>query len=195
MKVQELFSSIRDTLQDGNKNYWDDSELLGYYNECVRYMAAERKENKTSAQLLLDSTKNTYNKDGILRYIRCKDSNGVERKLYQNDMTGEDDTNGVIIEDYNRVYVNNPEDGVTLIFTVVALPQAENITAEIRTGDELSFKYYILSKAYEKDADMENFQKSSYFYSKFLEAFRQLKNSSNVNYETGNQNIVKSYFF
>ena len=195
MKVQELFSSIRDTLQDGNKTYWDDSELLGYYNECVRYMSAERLENKTTASLLLDKTKNTYDTDGILRYIRCVDSDNNERKLYSNDLSVVDDNMGVIVENYNRVYVNDSSIGDSLIFTIIALPDDSNVTSRIRSGDELSLKYYILSKAYEKDSDMENFQKSGYFYSKFLEAFRQLRNSTSVNYMAGNSNLVKSYFY
>jgi hypothetical protein len=195
MKVQELFSSVRDTLQDLNKTYWDDSELLGYYNECVRYMSAERLENKTTATMVLDPLKNSYNTTGILRYIRCIDDLGNDRKLYSNDMTGDDDTNGVIIENYDRVYVNNPSVGSSLIFTIVALPDDSNITSHVRAGDELAIKQYILSKAYEKDSDMENFQKSGYFYTKFLEAFRQLRNSSSVNYVSANTNTTKSYFY
>lgn len=195
MKVQELFSTIRDTLQDANKTYWDDSELLGYYNECVRYMSAERIEDKTTATILLDETRNTYDTSGILRYVKCVDNDNNARVLYQDDSSGDLDNLGVIIENYNRIYVNDPSVGASLIFTVVALPEDSNITSKIRVGDDLSLKYYILSKAYEKDSDMENFQKSSYFYSKFIEAFRQLRNSSSVNYRANNSNVVKSYFY
>lgn len=195
MKVKELFSSIRNTLQDNNKHYWDDSELLMYYNECVRHMTAERLEDKTTATMLLSGGKNEYSTDGILRYIKCVDSNGKERKLYQDDGSGDDDILGIIIKNYNRVYVNTPEDGVTITFTIVSMPLDSNVDSIVRIGDEQPIKYYILSKAYEKDADMENFNKSGYFYAKFIDGFRQLKNASSVNYMSGNVQSTKSYFY
>jgi len=82
MKVIELFSGIRNTLQDLDKTYWDDSELLGYYNECKRSMAAERLENKTTATLTLDPLKNEYDTSGILRYIYATDDLDNDRDLY-----------------------------------------------------------------------------------------------------------------
>ena len=195
MKVNELFASIRNTLQDNNKEYWDDSELLMYYNECVRHMTAERLEDRNTALMLLEADKYEYSTDGILRYIKCVDSNGKNRTLYQDDGSGEDDSLGIIIKNYNRVYVNTPEEGLELTFTIVTMPEDSNITSKVRIGDEQPIKYYMLSKAYEKDADMENFNKSGYFYSKFLDGFRQLKNSSSVNYTAYNSNTTKSYFY
>lgn len=195
MKVNELFASIRNTLQDNNKEYWDDSELLMYYNECVRHMTAERLEDKTTATMLLSDGKFEYDTDGILRYIKCVDSNGKERKLYQDDGSGKDDELGIIIKNYDRVYVNTPADGVTVTFTIVAMPVDGNLTSRVRIGDEQPLKYYILSKAYEKDADMENFNKSGYFYAKFIDGFKQLKNASSVNYMSGNVQATKSYFY
>lgn len=195
MKVEELFSSIRNTLQDSAKNYWDDSELLSYYNECVRNMSSERMENKTTASLVLDPAKNQYDTTGILRYIRCVDANGTERKLYPDDLSGEEDNLGVVIESYNRVYVNDSTVGSTLTFTVIAFPSEGNMSSSVRTGDETALKYYILSKAYEKDADMENFNKSSYFYQKYLEVFKQLKGASSVNYKANDVSKTTSYFY
>lgn len=195
MKVEELFSSIRNTLQDSAKNYWDDSELLMYYNECVRNMAAERMENKTTATMILDPEKKEYNTTGILRYIRCEDSNGTERRLYPDDMSGDDDKLGVIIQNYDRVYVNNPEIASSLTFTVVAFPQESNLTSNVRIGDESAIKYYVLSKAYEKDTDVENFNKCQYFYGKYLELMRNLKQASSANYKARTATTTKSYFY
>lgn len=195
MKVEELFSSIRNTLQDTNKTYWDDSELLSYYNECVRIMASDRMENKTTATLILDPIKNTYDTTGILRYIRCADSNGTSRPLYPDDNSGDDDTLGVVIENYNRVYVNDPSVGSTLTFNIVAFPDDSNLSSSVRTGDDTALKYYVLSKAYEKDADQENFQKASYFYGKHLNAFKDLKSASSANYQANTVNTTKCYFY
>lgn len=195
MKVEELFSSIRNTLQDSDKNYWDDSELLSYYNECVRSMSAERQENKTEATMVLDPMTNEYNTSGILRYIRAKDDTGKARALYPNDESGVDDESGIIVIDYNKVYVNNPEIGSVITFQIVALPEDSNLSSSVRIGDDIALKYYILSKAYEKDSDVENFNKSGYFYNKYLESFKLLKSSSSVNYRTSTVDKTEAYYF
>ena len=195
MKVEELFSSVRNTLQDHTKTYWDDSELLAYYNECVRSMSAERLENKTEATLILDPTKNEYDTSGILRYIRAEDNEGTTRNLYPNDESGEDDTLGIIIQNYNRIYVNDSSVGTSIILQVVAFPEDANVSSSVRSGDENAIKYYILSKAYEKDSDMENFQKSSYFYGKYMTEFKLLKDSSSVNYKSSSADRTTAYYY
>ena len=58
-----------------------------------------------------------------------------------------------------------------------------------------NFKYYIISKAYEKETDMENFQKSEIFYNKFLGLFRLLVSASSANYTTSTAEKSQSYFF
>lgn len=194
MIVKQLLSQVRNPLQDSDKTYWDDSELLSYYNECKRSMASERLEIKTTASMLLDTSKNEYNTDGILRYIKAKDDEGKERKLYPNDGSGDDDTTGIIIKDYNVVYVNDPTIGTTIIFDIVSFPEEDNLESNVRLGDESALKYYILSKAYEKESDMESFQKSSYFYSKYRVELDKLINSSSINYKS-NIRQVKSYYY
>ena len=195
MKVLELFSSVRNTLQDIGKDYWDDSELLSYYNECKRSMASERLENKTTATLILDPLKNEYDTSGILRYIHAKDDNGLKRELYPNDESGDEDNNGIIIQDYNRVYVNDSTVGSIVTFQIVAMPNDDNLTSDVRAGDENSFKYYILSKAYEKDADVQNFEKSTYFYNKYTLLFKPLKNASSANYTTNTVQVTAAKYY
>lgn len=182
MRVSVLLQQVRNVLQDQEGTYWDDSELLGYYNECKRSMASERLEMKTTATLVLDPLVNEYSTNGILRYIRCSDDNETPRSLYPNDSSGDEDTDGVVIMAYNKVYVNDPTVGSTLTFQIVALPPEDNLTQEVRFNDENSFKYYILSKAYEKETDTENFQKSEIFYSKFKKEFNRLIDAASANY-------------
>ena len=195
MRVEELLVKARNTLQDQEKNFWDDSELLDYYNECKRAMTAERLENKTTATMILDPLQEEYDTSGIIRYISAKDDEGTDRPLYPDDGTGDDDNNGIIILDYNRVLVNDPTLGSNIIFKVVAAPADDNLGNTVRAGDEQALRYYILSKAYEKETEMENFQKASYFYSKYALAFKALKDASSSNYRTGKTNKTQSYFF
>jgi len=184
MKVSELLSSVRIVLQDSDKTYWDDSELVSHYNECKRSMTAERLENKTTATLILDPLKNEYDTSGILRYISAKDDDGLKRDLYPDDESGDEDSNGIVILGYNRVYVNDPTVGTVVTFKIVAMPTEDNLTADVRSGDENALKYYILSKSYEKDTDMQNFDKASIFYGKYNDSFKVLKNASSANYRT-----------
>ena len=158
-------------------------------------MASERLEIKTTASMILDPEKNDYSTDGILRYVKAKDNLGNIRELYPNDGSGDDIDSAIIILDYNKVYVNNPSLGDTIIFSIIAFPTEDNLESSVRAGDESAYKYYILSKAYEKETDMENFQKSGYFTSKYNEELNKLISSSSVNYKADTTRVVKSYFY
>jgi uncharacterized protein YqkB len=195
MTVSTLLKSVRQVLQDYDKEYWDDSELLTYYNECKRTMAQERLEIKTTATLLLDPLKNEYDTDGVLRYIRAVDDEGTTRKFYPNDETIGADNTGIIIKDYNKIYVQDPTIGTTITMEIVSLPSDDNLEGTVRLGDENAFKYYILSKSYEKESDMENFQKSDYFYQKYLREFAKLMDSASANYNTATVNKTEANYF
>lgn len=194
MTVRELLTKVRDKLQDTDSVYWSDSELLDLYNECKRFLSAERIESPTKITLDLISTDNTYTVDNVLRYLSIVDSNGNDRALYPDDNSGDNDTSGVIVEDYNRIYVNEPEDGVTLSIKCVSFPDEDNLNDVIRLADENSYIYYILGKAYEKDNDMEQFQKASYFLNQFAQSYKFNKKNTSLNHRD-NSNTVKSWYF
>lgn len=195
MRVQEFLTQLRNTLKDHKKAYWDDSELLDYYNECKLHMATERLENKTTATLALDTAKEEYDTSGVIRYISAIDSDGNERKLYPDNGSGDDDSSGIIILDYNKIKVNTPETGVTITLRIVAQPQEDNMDSTVRVGDEQSLKYYILSKAYEADLDTQDLEKSNYFYQKYLSNMKQLTGASSVGYTTDVSNTTEAYFY
>jgi hypothetical protein len=195
MIVSELLISCRNVLQDFDKEYWDDSELLTYYNECKRTMAQERLEIKTTATLTLDPLKNEYDTDGVLRYIRAKDDLGNNRTFYPNDESIGLDSNGIIIKDYNKIYVQDPTIGSVITIEIVSLPTDDNVEGNVRLGDENALKYYILSKAYEKETDMENFAKSDYFYQKYLREFAKLMDSASANYNTATVNRTEANYY
>ena len=194
MKVIELFAQVRDNLQDADANYWHESELLNLYNECKRHLSAERQEiNSTKTVTLIDDTYD-YTVDGVLRYISAIDSDDNDRELYPDDGTGDDESTGIIVKNYNEIYVNTPETGTTLSISVVAFPTDDNLSSVIRSGDENAYKYYILSKAYEKEQDTENFQKSSYFRSMYTDALSALRKISRMNYVKDVQ-ITQGYYY
>lgn len=194
MKVIELIAQVRDNLQDSDANYWDDSELVNLYNECKRHLAAERQELPTTKTVQVVTDTYEYEVPGVLRYISAKDSDDNIRELYPDDMTGDDELSAIIVKSYNSIYVNNPETGVDITLKVIAFPANDNLNTVIRSGDENAYKYYILSKAYEKEQDTENFQKSSYFRSMFSDAVTYIKKNANLNYMERTQ-ITKGYYY
>jgi hypothetical protein len=194
MTVLELFNQAKDTLQDTDGNYWSESELLDYYNSGVRTLAAERLESPKTKVLNLVGSINEYTIDGVLRYISAKDSNNTVRPLYPDDTTGDEDLNGIIILDYNKIYVNNPETDVSVSIKHIAIPSDGNLTDTVRASDENALKYYMLSKAYEKESDLENFQKSQYFLQQFQRELNSVRKNSKVGY-TEKTEITKGYYY
>lgn len=194
MTVRELLKRVRDKLQDTEGEYWSDSELLDLHNEAKRYLSAERKESPTNKNLVMYSGTYEYEVEGVLRYISIQDSKGYNRPLYPDDGSGSEDADGVIVLDYNRLYVNNPSSDVTLNIKHISFPEEDNLNNNIRMGDENSMLYYILSKAYEKDNDMEQFQKANYFQRQFLESMKANKKNNSVQY-IENQNTTKVWYF
>ena len=194
MTVRELISKVRDKLQDTDSIYWDDSEILDNYNECKRYLASERKENPITITVPTFDNTNTYSIDGVLRYISCKDSNGKNRDLYPDNGDADEISSAIIVQSYNQLYVNTPESGVSLLIKCIQFPIEDNLNDVIRSGDEDSFLYFILSKCYEKDNDMEQFQKAQYFWSMFVGAMKYSKKNSSLGYMEKIQ-TTKSYFY
>jgi hypothetical protein len=194
MVVRELIGKVRDKLQDADATYWSDSEFIDLYNECKRYLSSERKENPTTTTVALSADTYQYDIDGVLRFISAKDSNGYTRTLYPDDTSGDSDSDGIIVLDYNSIYVNTPADDVTLTVKHIAFPVEDNLNDIIRSGDEESYTYFLLTKAYEKDTDMEQFQKAQYFWQMFLGAMKFQKKNSSLNYMDKVQ-TTKGYYY
>lgn len=194
MTVRELLTKVRDKLQDTDSTYWSDSELVDLYGECQRYLASERKENPTTTTLQLSEDTYIYEVEDVLRYISIKDSNGKIREIFPDDGSGEEISSSVIVEDYDRIRVTNPEDNVSLLIKHISFPEEHNLNDKVRVGDEEAYRYFILSKCYEKDNDMEQFQKAQYFWSMCIGAMKYSKKNSSLNY-IDKSNTTKSYFY
>lgn len=194
MTLRELIAKVRDKLQDADAIYWSDSEFIDLYNEGKRYLASERKENPTTTSVSLSDGVYEYNIEGVLRYISAKDNDKINRELYPDDGSGDDDADGIVIMDYDTIYVNTPVTGTTITLKHIAFPADDNLNDPIRSGDEESYTYFLLSKAYEKDTDMEQFQKAQYFWSMFTGAMKFIKKNSSLNYIDKTQ-TVKGYYY
>lgn len=193
MTVNELLHKTRDTLQDEEKIFWDDSELLGYYEEARRVIAAERTDKLQTQTIVLNPDTDLYSPEGVLRYVSAKDDEGTDRDLYPNDGSGESDNLGITIIDYDQIEVHDDSVGATIDMKYIGLPLDHNLNDSVRQGDETAIKYYILSQAYEKETDAQNFDKSTKFEFKFEKALENLKANSSLNYNNSKVNITTSY--
>lgn len=194
MTLRELIAKVRDKLQDADAVYWSDSEFIDLYNECKRYLSSERKENPTTTSVSLSDGVYEYTVSGVLRYISAKDNEKINRGLYPDDGSGDNDADGIVIMDYDTIYVNTPVTGTTIALKHIAFPAEDNLNDPVRSGDEESYTYFLLSKAYEKDTDMEQFQKAQYFWSMFTGAMKFVKKNSSLNYMDKTQ-TVKGYYY
>lgn len=193
MTVRELLSQVRDITQDIDSLYFTDSEMLNLFNECKRYISIDRLDTTANVSIVTTEDLHEYQVDNVIRFSYIKDSSGNKYNLYSDDGEGDNDVSGIIVNNYNDIYINNPKND-TLTAKIITLPEEDNLNDAIRIGDENLFKYYILSKAYEKDNDMEQFQKAQYFAGMFTDALRGVKKNSKVNYIDGSSS-TKGYYY
>lgn len=195
MIVSELLLKARDTLQDQEKIFWDDSELLGYYEEARRVIASERRDKRLTQSILLNDGNEYYAPVGVLRYVSVKDDNGTDRPLYPNDGSGDNDPLGIVVIDYDQIQVIDDTNGASLAITYIGLPLNHNLNDDVRQGDEEAVRYYILSKSYEKETDMENFAKASQFMLTFNDRLKKLVGNATMGYQKNSLNTIKSYYY
>ena len=179
MIVKELLTQCRNTLQDYDKEYWEDSELLNYYNEFESLINYDRDGRKETFTFPLDPSENTYNIEGVIKYISTKDDDDNIRPLSK---VPSSLALAIYIKNYNEIYVNDPTVGNNITLDYVGIGDPSNMEDIVRLGDDLCAKYFILSRAYEKETDTEDFDKSDRFFSKFVEQKDKLlgKNSIGV---------------
>lgn len=195
MNVEELLRLTRNTLQDQKKIFWDDSELLGYYEEARRVIASERNDKRTTQIIVLEAGTELYAPEGVLRYISIKDDLGNNRPLYPNDGSGDMDTMGITVVDFDQINVHDDTLGSVLTVTFIGLPLNHNLNSDVRQGDEEALRYFMLSRAYEKETDMENFAKAGQFKISFDDRLRKLVGNASMNYNNQADNRVASHFF
>lgn len=195
MTVRELIQKARNTLQDQEKNFWDDSELLEYYEEARRVIASKRVDKIQYQTITLTESQEYYSPSNVLRYISATDDLNNTRKLYKDDGSGLDDAQGIVIKDFDNVYVVDDSIGTTITFKYLGQPLDNNLNDQVRAGDEEACRYYMLARAYEKETDMTNFAKSDKFDFKFDTMLSTLVANASANYHEQELNTTTSYFF
>jgi len=196
MTVAQLITDVRYVLQDSDAVYFTDTELLNTFNECRRLITFDRKDKTSTVDVAtLDSTY-SYTTTGVISFVKAIDSNDVVRPIYTNEEYDEAvlDANGVIVTNENEIYVVTPETGVTITFTTISMPADAVTTDTIRIGDEAPYKYYMLAKSYEKDTDLEQFQKAQYFTQLFRTSYDNTKKITSSNNRT-KRSVTESHFF
>ena len=194
MIVRELIAEVRDVLQDTESVYFSDSELINLYNECKRLMTLDRKEKKSSITIQPIDGTYSYTTEDVLVYLSAKDSDGNVRTIYEEDEDGSDEASGIVVMNENELWINTPDSTQTITLRVIASPELDNLNDTIRVGDEIAYKNYILAKSYEKDTDLEQFQKAQYFINQFSTAYTLTKKVTSSNNKQRTTNTVLHSF-
>jgi len=155
MLVTEFNTSIRYTLQDIEKRRWSDLELLDYVNEGIRDVALRTFYNRVSETIFVTSSTSDY----TLAKNTIKVSEVRTNQPF-------------LIKSRNVIHFPTPQqEEAEVIYYAYPTAITTDINEEIDIIDSL--KYFVLHKCYEKEDSPENFQKASYFLSKYIEHLRE----------------------
>ncbi len=155
LKISDLMTSIRDTLQDLQQNRWSEQELFRYLNQGARDTALQLEHINIKHTITVDPLlPNSY--DLPYEAIEFYGITSVQPYTYSpTEITFPDNRAEDVLIDY---YAYPPE----IVYGVTT-----EVSLERDIQDAL--KYYVLFRAYEKEDSTEKLAKSAYFYQKYNE--------------------------
>lgn len=155
MTVADFFTSARFTLQDLTGRRWTDAELLHYVNEGMRDIALRTFFNRVEETLSVVSATTIY----TTTYTPIKILSVESSQQFQ-------------VTSNNEITFTNPRDE-NVIIVYYAYPQT--VTTDIVEDVDIidALRFFVLSRAYEKEDSPENFNKASYFRNKYIDTLNQ----------------------
>lgn len=163
MTAQSLIDEARFQLNDPNKEFYSDTELLAYLNAGVRFLAGELKLWATSEEIEMYGDVDTYTLQGtMVQPIKCYDSNGNRRPINENSYEASTfnasraesfygiDPNTIFIISPRQIQVSKAEDEVVLSFDYYNIPNTYTLSSEM---NEISYAqtnllaFYIMYRA------------------------------------------------
>ena len=163
-KVTDLFIEVRDTLQDQQQSRWSNQELYRYLDQAMRNIALA-----TKYKLETD----TINVGDPLAIIPTTDYN---LKYEAIEFYKIDTEQPYEILDARTIRFPKNEEG-TAVVEYYAFPDRINYgtTLEISVDEDMvdAIRYFILFRAYQKEASTENLRKADYFKGGYSEQIAQ----------------------
>lgn len=155
MILSELLAEVRDTLQDGSKRRWLDSELEKYVNQGIRDIAKKTKFFRQVQDLSVVAGTTQY----TLTYKVIE---------FDSISTAQDHT---VLDNKTIEFADPKEETVQVVYYGYPLSVSVATDGEIPMEEDLedALKYYVLKKAYEKEDSTENFRKATYYKNEYRE--------------------------
>ena len=163
MTAQSLINESRFQLNDPNKEFYSDNELLAYLNAGIRFLAGELKLWATSEEIALYGDTDTYTIQGsMVQPIKCYDSNGNRRPINENNYENSSFTSSrtealygidpysIFVISPKQIQVIKAEDDVILSFDYYNIPAEYALASEMT---EISYaqtnllSFYIMYRA------------------------------------------------
>ena len=160
-KIDYILAEMRDTLQDQQASRWTQRELYRYLDQALRHIALATKYNKIKHTIKTgDVNTDTYTLpyEAIEFYsITPKEAETEAPQPH-------------IILDANTIQFPENRDAEVVV-EYYAFPKriVYGVDSEMLLDEDLfdALKYYVLYRAYEKEASVENIQKAQYFMGQY----------------------------
>ena len=158
-RIADIFTDVRLTLQDQQKTRWDDQELYSYLDQAVRNIALVTKSilvkdliHVADPTLPQTTTDYTLSMEAIEFY-----------KIHAEQKSDVIDARTVRFED-------NKEEQVVVEYYAFPPRIIYGATTEISLEEDEydTIKYFLLYRAYQKEASTENIQKAQYFMGQYF---------------------------
>lgn len=161
-RIDDILTDIRDTLQDKQKSRWTDQELYRYLDQALRNVAMATRYNKIKHMIYVNEPdvptppttdyKLPYEAIEFYKIYNAESSLG-EIQPYE------------ILDASTIRFPENKEQKIMVEY--YAFPARINYGAatEINVDEDLfdAIRFFILYRAYQKEASTENIQKAQYF--------------------------------
>ncbi len=151
--IASIFTELRDTLQDQQQSRWSEQELSRYLDQAVRNVAISTKYNKITQNFSVDETNTTFT---------------LAQEVI--DFHSIDAVQSHVIEDARTVsFPDGKIEEVTVDYYAYPDRIVYGNTTELELEEDIydMIRFYMLYRAYQKEASTENVKKAQYFYSEY----------------------------
>ena len=153
-KVTDILTEVRDTLQDQQQSRWTEQELFRYLDQGVRNIAVATRYNKVTDKLKVNDSLSAYPTNSL-----TLTQEAIEFYKITANQPHE------IIDARTILFPDNTEEEVEIEYYAYPPRVVYGAATELLLDEDLydAVRYFILYRAYQKEASAENISKAQYF--------------------------------
>ena len=157
-KIADIFTEVKDSLQDQQGTRWTEQELFRYLDQAVRNVALATRYNKITDKIHVADPLQAGLTDSFTLSLEAIEFYKVESKQpYE------------IVDARTIKFPENTEEEITVEYYAFPPRVIYGAMTELSLDEDLydAVKFFILYRAYQKEASTENIQKATYFKSEY----------------------------